>query len=81
MGVMVWWGSLGVKKAWAWAAKDRLMRLSEAAEGFGLSISNLSQLVTRHSLSYRDPHEPNPRRSRRVRQSELIYFLEERVGG
>lgn len=70
-----------VIQARAWAAKDRLMRMSEAAEGFGLSISNLSQLVTRHSLGYRDPREPNPRRSRRVRQSEITSLLEERIGG
>ena len=70
-----------VIQARAWAAKDKLMRMSEAAVGFGLSISNLSQLVTRHSLGYRDPREPNPRRSRRVRQSELTSLLEERIGG
>jgi hypothetical protein len=28
IGVMMWWGSLGMKKARAWAAKDRLMRFS-----------------------------------------------------
>jgi hypothetical protein len=70
-----------VIQARSWAAQDKLLSMSEAAQGFGLSISNLSQLVTRHSLGYRDPREPNPRRARRVRQSELTSLLEGRIGG
>ncbi len=67
-------------QAQSWVDKDDLLSIGEAAGKFNLSISSLSQLVTRHNLGYRDPRITNPRHARRVRESEVSELLSGRTG-
>jgi hypothetical protein len=65
-------------KARLWAELDRLTSLKEASELSGMSLSALSQRISRGQLKhYRDPFEPNPQRSRRIRLTDLEQFLHE----
>jgi hypothetical protein len=69
-----------VLKARLWAEKDRLISLSEAADLSRLSLSAISQRISRGQIQgYRDPGEPNPQRSRRIRHSDLMLLLEEGI--
>ena len=59
-----------------WAEQDRLVSLKEAAELSGLSLSSLSQRISRGQMQFwRDPNEANPQRARRIRLSELEMFI------
>ena len=61
-----------------WADQDQLISLKDAAEMSGLSLSSLSQRISRGQMKfYRDPYEPNPQRARRIRLSDLEQFLRE----
>jgi hypothetical protein len=67
-------------KARLWAELDRLTSLKEASELSGMSLSALSQRISRGQLKhYRDPFEPNPQRSRRIRLTDLEQFLHEGI--
>ena len=69
-----------VLKARLWAELDRLTSLKEAAELSGLSLSSLSQRVSRGQLKhYRDPFEANPQRARRIRLTDLDQFIREGI--
>lgn len=60
-----------VLQARLWAENDRLITLSDAAILSGLSLSNLSQRITRGQvMGFTDPREANPRRARRIRESD-----------
>lgn len=60
-----------VLQARLWAENDRLITLSDAASLSGLSLSNLSQRITRGQvMGFTDPREANPRRARRIRESD-----------
>jgi len=77
-----WNTSMGymVLKARLWAELDRLTSLKEAAELSGLSLSSLSQRVSRGQLKhYRDPFETNPQRARRIRLTDLDQFIHEGI--
>jgi transposase len=55
-----------------WAGGDELITLTQAAEICGRSVSSLSQLVDRGTITgYVDPSEPNSRRRSRVSRSEI----------
>jgi hypothetical protein len=61
-----------------WANQDQLITLSAAAEISGMSLSVLSQRMTRGQLpGYRDPGIKNPKHGRRVRLSELHTLINE----
>ncbi len=61
-----------------WAEQDRLVSLKEAAELSGLSLSSLSQRISRGQMQFfRDPNEANPQRARRIRLSDLEMFIRE----
>ncbi len=65
-----------VLRARLWAEKDKLISVTEAADISGLSISTLSQRISRGTLmGYNDPFEHNPRRSRRIRLSTIHQLL------
>ncbi len=67
-----------ILRARVWAHRDSLITLSEAAQISGMSLSVLSQRMTRGQLpGYRDPRVKNPRRARRVRLSELHALINE----
>ncbi len=67
-------------KARLWAEQDRLTSLKEAADISGLSLSSLSQRVSRGQMKYyRDPFEANPQRARRVRLTDLEHFIHEGI--
>jgi hypothetical protein len=69
-----------VLQARLWAEQDRLVSLKEAAELSGLSLSSLSQRISRGQMQfYRDPHEPNPQRARRIRLINLEQFINEGI--
>jgi hypothetical protein len=69
-----------VLQARLWAEKDRLISLSEAAEVSRLSLSAISQRISRGQIpSYRAPGEPNPQRARRIRHSDLMLLLEQGI--
>jgi hypothetical protein len=77
-----WNTTLGymVLKARLWAELDRLASLKEAAELSGLSLSSLSQRISRGQLKhYRDPSEANPQRARRIRLTDLDHFIREGI--
>ena len=61
-----------------WANQDQLITLSAAAELSGMSLSVLSQRMTRGQLpGYRDPSIKNPKHGRRVRLSDLHTLINE----
>lgn len=61
-----------ILRAKVWANQDQLITLSTAAEISGMSLSVLSQRMTRGQLpGYRDPGVKNPKHGRRVRLSDL----------
>lgn len=67
-------------KARLWAELDRLTSLKEAAELSGMSLSALSQRISRGQLKhYRDPFEPNPQRARRIRLTDLEHFIHDGI--
>jgi len=69
-----------VLKARLWAELDRLASLKEASELSGLSLSSLSQRVSRGQMKYyRDPFEANPQRARRIRLTDLEHFIHEGI--
>ena len=69
-----------VLNARLWAELDRLTSLKEAAELSGLSLSSLSQRVSRGQMKhFRDPNEPNPQRARRIRMTDLEQFVHEGI--
>ncbi len=61
-----------------WANRDQLITLSAAADISGMSLSVLSQRMTRGQLpGYRDPSIKNPKHGRRVRLSDLHTLINE----
>jgi hypothetical protein len=67
-----------ILRAKVWANQDQLITLSAAAEISGMSLSVLSQRMTRGQLpGYRDPNVRNPKHGRRVRLSDLHILLHE----
>jgi hypothetical protein len=67
-----------VLRAKVWANQDLLITLSDAAEISGMSLSVLSQRMTRGQLpGYRDPNIKNPKHGRRVRLSDLHTLISE----
>jgi hypothetical protein len=67
-----------ILRAKVWANQDQLITLSAAAEISGMSLSVLSQRMTRGQLpGYRDPGIKNPRHSRRVCLSDLHNLINE----
>lgn len=67
-----------ILRARVWANQDQLITLSTAAEISGMSLSVLSQRMTRGQLpGYRDPGIKNPKHGRRVRLSDLHSFISE----
>jgi hypothetical protein len=67
-----------ILSAKVWANQDQLITLSAAAEISGMSLSVLSQRMTRGQLpGYRDPGIKNPKHGRRVRLSELHTLINE----
>ncbi len=69
-----------ILRARLWAGQDRLISLKEAAELSGLSLSSLSQRISRGQMQfYRDPYEPNPQRARRIRLTDLDQFIHEGI--
>lgn len=61
-----------ILRAKVWANQDQLITLSAAADISGMSLSVLSQRMTRGQLpGYRDPSIKNPKHARRVRLSDL----------
>src|SRR5512146_1273734 len=67
-----------VLRAKVWAHQDQLITLSAAAEISGMSLSVLSQRMTRGQLpGYRDPSIKNPKHGRRVRLSDLHTLIQE----
>ena len=69
-----------VLKARLWAELDRLTSLKEASEMSGLSLSSLSQRISRGQMRYfRDPFEANPQRARRIRLTDLEHFIHEGI--
>jgi hypothetical protein len=66
--------------ALVWAEQDKLISLSEAAEESGMSLSVLSQRISRGQIvGYRSPNEKNPQRARRIRLSDLNLLLNEGI--
>ncbi len=75
-----WTGAVGymILRAKVWANKDQLITLSAAADISGMSLSVLSQRMTRGQLpGYRDPSIKNPKHARRVRLSDLTILIQE----
>ena len=69
-----------VLQARLWADQDQLISLKDAAELSGLSLSALSQRISRGQIRpFRDPHEPNPQRVRRIRLTDLDQFMREGI--
>jgi len=69
-----------ILRARVWAHQDQLITLSTAAEISGMSLSVLSQRMTRGQLpGYRDPKVKNPKHGRRVRLSELYTLIQENL--
>jgi hypothetical protein len=69
-----------ILRAKVWANQDQLITLSAAAEISGMSLSVLSQRMTRGQLpGYRDPGIKNPKHGRRVRLSELHTLMNENI--
>ncbi len=69
-----------VLRARLWAGQDQLISLKDAAELTGLSLSSLSQRISRGQIKfYRDPLEPNPQRARRIRMTDLEQFVLEGI--
>jgi hypothetical protein len=69
-----------VLQARLWADQDQLISIKDAAELSGLSLSALSQRISRGQIKpYRDPHEPNPQRVRRIRLTDLDQFMREGI--
>jgi hypothetical protein len=67
-----------VLRAQIWGEQDRLISLSEAAEASGMSLSVLSQRISRGQITgFRDPNEKNPQRARRIRLSDLNLLLDQ----
>ncbi len=67
-----------ILRAKVWAHQDQLITLSAAAEISGMSLSVLSQRMTRGQLpGYRDPKIKNPKHGRRVRLSDLQTLMGE----
>lgn len=67
-----------VLQARLWADQDQLISIKDAAELSGLSLSSLSQRISRGQMKYyRDPFEPNPQRARRIRLTDLNQFMRE----
>ncbi len=67
-----------ILRAKVWANQDQLITLSAAADISGMSLSVLSQRMTRGQLpGYRDPGIKNPKHGRRVRLSELHTLINE----
>jgi hypothetical protein len=67
-----------ILRAKVWANQDHLITLSDAAEISGMSLSVLSQRMTRGQLpGYRDPSIKNPKHGRRVRLSDLHTLINE----
>lgn len=65
-------------RAKVWANRDQLITLSAAADISGMSLSVLSQRMTRGQLpGYRDPNVKNPKHGRRVRLSDLHILINE----
>jgi hypothetical protein len=65
-----------ILRAKVWAHQDHLITLSTAAELSGMSLSVLSQRMTRGQLpGYRDPNIKNPKHGRRVRLSDLQILI------
>ena len=74
-----WKTSVGyiVLNARLWAGKDQLISVSQAAGISGLSLSTLSQRISRGTVEgFEDPFEHNPRRSRRIRYSTAVSLKE-----
>lgn len=70
-----------ILRAKVWANQDQLITLSAAAEISGMSLSVLSQRMTRGQLpGYRDPNIKNPKHGRRVRLSDLHTLISENTG-
>ena len=70
-----------ILRAKVWANQDQLITLSTAAEISGMSLSVLSQRMTRGQLpGYRDPGIKNPKHGRRVRLSDLHTFIYDNTG-
>lgn len=75
-----WASSVGfmLLRAKVWANQDQLITLSAAADISGMSLSVLSQRMTRGQLpGYRDPNMKNPKHGRRVRLSDLRILINE----
>jgi hypothetical protein len=69
-----------VLRAKVWANQDQLITLSAAADISGMSLSVLSQRMTRGQLpGYRDPNVKNPKHGRRVRLSDLHTLISENI--
>ena len=67
-----------ILRAKVWANQDQLITLSAAADISGMSLSVLSQRMTRGQLpGYRDPNIKNPKHGRRVRLSDLHTLIHE----
>ncbi len=67
-----------ILRAKVWANQDQLITLSAAADISGMSLSVLSQRMTRGQLpGYRDPGIKNPKHARRVRLSDLHTLINE----
>jgi hypothetical protein len=67
-----------ILRAKVWANQDQLITLSAAADISGMSLSVLSQRMTRGQLpGYRDPSIKNPKHGRRVRLSDLHTLINE----
>ncbi len=67
-----------ILRARVWANQDQLITLSAAAEISGMSLSVLSQRMTRGQIpGYRDPNVKNPKHGRRVRLSDLYTLVNE----
>jgi hypothetical protein len=61
-----------------WAYQDQLITLSDAAQISGMSLSVLSQRISRGQIpGYRDPNIRNPKHGRRVRLSDLHILMGE----
>ena len=69
-----------VLRAMVWAEQDQLISLSDAADISGMSLSVLSQRISRGQIQgYRDPKEKNPQRARRIRLSDLQQLVSEGI--
>ncbi len=67
-----------ILRAKVWANQDHLITLSTAADISGMSLSVLSQRMTRGQLpGYRDPSIKNPKHGRRVRLSDLHALIDD----